>query len=228
MIFAARCNAVLHPRRNRVTPFGEIEATPHKGTMMGNRGDLHAGDGRVARTWRHRSWISCVTTAIDGPVAFDTPGRYTPLFFFDEPVALAAGHRPCGRCRAEALKLFRSCWKCTHGVDQNRTVSVEAIDNELHAMRLGPSGKITYKACVGDLPKGVFVAIATGAHAEHRPPPILLWGGKAYPWTHAGYSDPVRVSAETIAEVLTPRPIVDVLKAGYSELLLPKLRLGGA
>lgn len=223
MIFATRCNEVLRPRRNRVTPFGEIEATPHKGTMMGNRGDLHAGDGTVVRSWRHRSWISCVTVDTGDPVVFDAPGRYTPLFFLDEAVALAAGHRPCGRCRAEALKLFRSCWKRAYGIDQRTTVSIEAIDHELHARRLAPSGKITYKVYVGDLPKGVFVAITSGGHAESHPTPLLLWNGKAYPWTHAGYGSPVKISAETIAEVLTPRPIVDVLKAGYSELVLPRL-----
>ena len=27
------------------------------------------------------------------------PGRWTPLFFWDEAVAFAAGHRPCALCR---------------------------------------------------------------------------------------------------------------------------------
>jgi hypothetical protein len=33
------------PHRNRVTPYGEIVATPERGTLMGNRGVLHAADG---------------------------------------------------------------------------------------------------------------------------------------------------------------------------------------
>ena len=30
------------------------------------------------------------------------PNRYTQLFFLDEAVGLAAGHRPCGECRRSA------------------------------------------------------------------------------------------------------------------------------
>ena len=33
-----------------------------------------------------------------------SPGRYTELFFLDEAVSLAAGHRPCAECRRERLE----------------------------------------------------------------------------------------------------------------------------
>ena len=48
------------PRQNRVTPFGEIVATPERGTFMGNRGVLHDGEGRIRRAWQLRRWIVCV------------------------------------------------------------------------------------------------------------------------------------------------------------------------
>jgi hypothetical protein len=35
-----------------------------------------------------------------------SPGLYTELFFLDEAVALAAGHRPCAECRRERFKAF--------------------------------------------------------------------------------------------------------------------------
>ena len=35
--------------QNRVTPFGEIIATPARGTFMGNRGCLHDSDRRLGR-----------------------------------------------------------------------------------------------------------------------------------------------------------------------------------
>ena len=38
------------PRQNRVTPFGEIIATPERGTMMGNRGILHDEGGSLRRS----------------------------------------------------------------------------------------------------------------------------------------------------------------------------------
>jgi hypothetical protein len=37
------------PLRNRVTPLGEIVATPHRGTLMGDRGVLHAPGGEHVR-----------------------------------------------------------------------------------------------------------------------------------------------------------------------------------
>jgi hypothetical protein len=43
---------VQSPRRNRITPFGEIEATKHRGALMGNRGVLHANDGTLGRVWK--------------------------------------------------------------------------------------------------------------------------------------------------------------------------------
>ncbi|MBM7048362.1 hypothetical protein [Rhizobium lusitanum] len=64
-----------------------------RGTLMGNRGDLHSADGSIGRTWKLKRWISrTLHSPIGYRVAFDTPGRYTPLFFADEVTALAAGH----------------------------------------------------------------------------------------------------------------------------------------
>src|SRR5205085_857768 len=48
------------PRQNRVTPSGEILATPERGTLMGNRGVLHNHDGRIVRPWQLKRWIVCV------------------------------------------------------------------------------------------------------------------------------------------------------------------------
>lgn len=33
-----------------------------------------------------------------------SPGLYTELFFLDEAVALAAGHRPCAECNGAGLR----------------------------------------------------------------------------------------------------------------------------
>jgi hypothetical protein len=47
-------------RQNRVTPFGEITATPDRGIFMGNRGVLHDDEGRIRRAWQLKLWIGCV------------------------------------------------------------------------------------------------------------------------------------------------------------------------
>src|SRR6516162_5556075 len=48
------------PRQNRVTPFGEIIATPERGAWLGNRGVLHDAQGRIRRPWQLKRWILCV------------------------------------------------------------------------------------------------------------------------------------------------------------------------
>ena len=48
------------PRQNRVTPFGDILATPDRGTFMGNRGVLHDDEGRILRAWQLKRWIDGV------------------------------------------------------------------------------------------------------------------------------------------------------------------------
>ena len=48
------------PRQNRVTPFGDIVASPARGTLMGNRGCLHDASGRITRPWRLTAWIYCL------------------------------------------------------------------------------------------------------------------------------------------------------------------------
>jgi hypothetical protein len=88
------------PLQNRVNPFGEIVATPVRGTMMGNRGGKSHRDDRTLgkRRWTSRHWICCDIHYKNKQ--HDPMGKYyTSLFFLDEVTALAAGHRPCFFCR---------------------------------------------------------------------------------------------------------------------------------
>jgi hypothetical protein len=80
--------------RNRVTPSGEIIATPARGTVMGNRGILHDDERRIVRTTRLGTWLICRLEFNGRRREVMSPGSYTELFFLDEAVALAAGHRP--------------------------------------------------------------------------------------------------------------------------------------
>src|SRR5688500_15168681 len=97
------------PLQNRVTPFGEIEAAPARGLFMGNRGILHDANQQLGRArWRHKSWVTCLLSFKDRRREVMAPRRYTELFFCDEAVALAAGHRPCAECRREDYERFRA------------------------------------------------------------------------------------------------------------------------
>src|SRR5262245_2769345 len=98
------------PRQNRVTPFGEIIATPERGTFMGNRGVLDDETGKIRRTWQVRRWLLCVLEFRGRHRTVMTPGHYTELFFLDEATGLAAGHRPCFECRRDRFRAFQEAW----------------------------------------------------------------------------------------------------------------------
>ena len=73
------------PRQNRVTPMGELIATPARGLVYGNRGCLHDDEGRIRRRYAVKRWIAC-RLRFKGwhrePLM--QPGRFTELFFLDE------------------------------------------------------------------------------------------------------------------------------------------------
>src|SRR3954451_12661283 len=100
----------MPPARNRVTPFGDIEAFPLCGAYTGNRGILHRGR-EIVRSHQHDAWIVCALRFGDRHAEDQwAPRHFTWLYFHDEAVAFAAGHRPCGQCRYEAYQRYRAHW----------------------------------------------------------------------------------------------------------------------
>ena len=97
------------PRQNRVLPTGEIIAHPARGRFMGNRGILHDASGHLGRSrWKLMGWVTCVLDFKGRQRTVMSPGTYTELFFHDEAVALAAGHRPCAECRRADYRAYRA------------------------------------------------------------------------------------------------------------------------
>jgi hypothetical protein len=126
------------PRQNRVTPFGEPIATPHRGTLMGNRGCLHDAHERIRRVCTVTRWIVCVLQFKGRRRPIMRPGHYTELFFLDEVTALAAGHRPCAECQRERYVTFRQHWAAARGIDGRP--SADDMDAVLHVERLDEQG----------------------------------------------------------------------------------------
>src|SRR3954471_24783212 len=123
-------------RQNRVTPLGDLVATPERGTFMGNRGVLHDDEGRIQRAWQLKRWIVCVLEFRGRKRRVMTPGRYTELFFLDEATALAAGPRPCAECRHARFVALCNAWTAAHpeGATSARPTA-RGIDGRLHGER---------------------------------------------------------------------------------------------
>jgi hypothetical protein len=197
------------PLQNRVSPTGEIFRTPARGAFMGNRGGaIHDGQREIVRAYASRRWIACVLEFRGRHRVVMSPGRYTELFFLDEAVALAAGHRPCAECRRERFNAFKKAWIRAGNAPKGTFLYAEEIDLALHRARIDQARrKVTFRAPLKSLPDGCFVQLADG--------PYLVWGDTLRRWSSEGYSQPrARVDGETVT-VLTPAPIVACLGHGY-------------
>jgi hypothetical protein len=189
------------PLQNRIDPYGRLVAVEARGAWMGNRGILHDAERRIVAAWRSPRWITCSLEFRGRRRRVFSSNRYTELFFLDEATALAAGHRPCAECRRARYREFRAAWAAAGlpGADE--------IDRVLHSERVQPGGsKKTYEAPLSSLPGGVIV--------EHEHRPHLVWTGKLFPWSFAGYG-PVKVSPATRVSVLTPKSIVRAIRRGF-------------
>ena len=199
------------PLQNRVLPTGEIVAHPARGTIMGNRGRIHRDDRTLGgRRWTTHGWVTC-QLSFRGRHREVMCRGWTELFFLDEAVALAAGHRPCAECRRADYRRFQSAWRTAF----NEPPTAPAMNARLHADRVEPGQRKTrrHAAALGSLPDGCYVLAEYGA--------ALLDAGRLFPYTPAGYGRAVAAAADAVLPVLTPRCTVEVLRAGYRPELHP-------
>lgn len=195
-------------RQNRVWPTGEIVADPTRGLFMGNRGCLHDAEGSLGNArWRNRNWITCALSFNGRSRSLMSPGKYTELFFLDEAVACAAGHRPCAECRRPDWQAFQAAWTAVHGA-----MRAAEIDRCLHAARIDAKAQRRFAAPVRGLPDGAMVLIDAEVH--------LLHGGQALRWHPGGYGER-RALQDGLVTVLTPAPLVAVMQAGWRPALHP-------
>lgn len=202
------------PAQNRVTPCGDIVAVPGRGAWMGNRGRLHEGSGTrvVVRNHQGRAWIICRLAFKDWRAAQWEPNHYTPLFFLDEAVAFAAGHRPCAECRRADYNAYRAAWAQSHG----GTVPYAAeMDARLHAERLP---WVRRAMPWPGLPDGVFVETDAG--------PAVVLGDHLAVWDEHtnSYRQWLARPRAGEAAVLTPPASVAVLAGGYPVQVDPGAR----
>lgn len=197
-----------------MTPLGDIVAIPLRGAWCGNRGILHRGYD-VVRFHATDLWITCALSFKDWRLPQWEPGHFTLLFFHDEAVSLAAGHRPCALCRRQAYNDFR---RAVATEDGSAPLSASAMNRRLHAERIhrGTHRRRLHPMGWSGLPDGTFVL--------HDEQPTLVIEDRAVPWSTAGYGQPLARPRTGSVDVITPPTAVTALRNGYVPQVDPQAR----
>jgi hypothetical protein len=200
------------PLQNRVTPTGDIIATPHRGIFTGNRGIIHdpATKTLLNKRWSTPAWLTCVCEFRGWRRKVMGGRSWTELFFLDEATAFAAGHRPCFFCRRDDANRFRNAWEEGNGVTRPLVREMDAV---LHRERLDRGRKRLHPLPmpVSKMPDGAMIQAGDDSY--------LIVQGRVLQWSPAGYRDAEH--AVEHAMLLTPPSTLRALAAGYRPALHP-------
>ena len=187
--------------------------------FTGNRGCLVDDSRTLTRHHNGSLWIMCVTEFRGWRHPLDQPHRWTPLFFLDDAVALAAGHRPCALCRRGAYRSYRDA--LTTALDRDEPVRAFEINARLNIERLrrgrglarGATRRL-WTAVSDDLPDGSVVVGETG---EAR----LVRGEFTWAFSFDGWLQPRPRPTGVAVDVMTPPTSVAALQHGFTPILHP-------
>lgn len=202
------------PRRNRVDPWGDLHADPRRGLFTGNRGCLVDENGQLVRHHNGSLWITCRTEYRGWHHPLDAPRTWTPLFFIDDAVALAAGHRPCGLCRREDYLSFREGVRrattppsTIMATDLNRRVATERYRQGRGLTRA--ADRLLWTCDINALPAGTVILDPETCE------PSLMTDEYLQGFTFGGWTKPVERPRDLEVEVLTPPTSVSALRNGF-------------
>jgi hypothetical protein len=213
------------PLRNRVDPFGDLHAVAARGLLTGNRGCLVDDEGAIVRHHQVRRWITCRTEYRGWRHPLASPRRWTPVFFLDEAVALAAGHRPCALCRRD---FYRAYGEAVAAATGGSVPSADDLDRRLHdERRTGRGrggrggddrrpgeGRSLWTADLADLPDATVIV--------DRGVALLVVEGRLLPFHFEGWGPPrPRQPGAGPVRVLTPVTSVAALRNGFRPELHP-------
>ena len=200
------------PLQNRVTPTGEIIASPERGLFTGNRGIIHDPTTRtlLKKRWSTPAWLTCLCEFRGRRRKVMGERSWTELFFLDEATAFAAGHRPCFFCRREDALRFRAAWESGNRVGDLRAPDMDAV---LHRERLDKGKKRLHPLPMrlDDLPDGAMVQDGAAS--------FLIARGGAFRWSPGRYSKTEAPLKQAL--LLTPPSTLRAFAAGYRVVLHP-------
>jgi hypothetical protein len=185
--------------------------------FTGNRGCVVDDHENVVRHHGSSLWIACLTEFRGWRFELARPRRWTPLFFLDDAVALAAGHRPCATCRRHDYVSYRDA--VTRALGRHDQVLAWELNRRLQAERHmrgrgldRAQDRIVWRSPTGALPDGTVIIDAEG---DTR----LVAADRLWRFGFDGWSDPTDGAATRSVSVLTPPTSVAALAHGYQPRL---------
>ncbi len=207
------------PRRNRVDPWGDLHAVAGRGMFTGNRGCVVDDEERVVRHHGSSLWIICRTEFRGWKWPLARPHRWTPLFFLDDAVGLAAGHRPCATCRRDDYLSYRDA--VSQSIGAERALLAWQLNHRLGAERHRrgrgldrASDRIVWPAPIDALPDGTIVVADDGELQ-------LIVGDRLMRFSFDGWHSPLPRPTGRTVSVLTPPTSVAALANGFRPTLHP-------
>ncbi len=190
-----------------------------RGLFTGNRGCVVDDQEQVVRHHGSALWITCVTEFRGWRWPLARARRWTPLFFLDDAVALAAGHRPCATCRRRDYLAYRDA--VTLAVGAAQPLRAWELNARLQRERLHPGrglsrakDRMVWTAPFAALPDGT-VVIGTDESCE------LICGDRILRYGFGGWTETTHKPARGMATVLTPPTSVAALAHGFQPVLHP-------
>ena len=205
------------PRRNRIDPWGDLHANPARGMFTGNRGCVVDNKENVIKHHASSLWITCELVFRDWKSPLARGRRWTPLFFMDEAVALAAGHRPCAFCRRDEYNNYRQAISASLGSD--KLLLAPEINSRLIAERhsrgrglIRAQDRILWRSRFKELPTGTVIAMEN----NHT---YLVIGKHMLKFGFDKWGEPIKGPEEEKVTVLTPPTSVLAMRGGYTPRL---------
>lgn len=205
--------------RNHVDPWGDLRVDASRGTLTGNRGCLIRTPGIIGSHQQISTWISCLLEfkGRHHPVA--DANTWTPLFFLDEAVALAAGHRPCATCRRPAFRSY--CLAVAKSMGSDVPLRATEIDRRLKKERYvsagnGSSARGFTRWETRRLWKAGWEQLPVGSVVVFNGLPVLVQEECVRSFSFTGWGKPIPRPRVGEASVLTPPTSLAALSHGYS------------
>jgi hypothetical protein len=205
------------PRRNRVDPFGDLYAATARGLFTGNRGCVVDDAENVVRHHGSSLWIICKLEFRGWRWPLARPKRWTPLFFLDDAVALAAGHRPCALCRRLDYLAYRDA--IGPAPQTSKPLLAKDINVRLGTERLRRGRGLTRAAdrllltvTFNDLPDGSVILDKDGAAQ-------LVFSDVLLRFSFDRWHTPTARPKRGMATVLTPPTSLAALQHGFTPTL---------